>query len=50
MMMGLGGEVDALHYRFHKEVIERSGFTDTDFQEVMAEFGTKIQLVEDLMR
>ena len=50
MMMGLGGEVDALHYRFHKEVIERSGFTDTDFQEVMADFGTKIQLVEDLMK
>ncbi len=50
MMMGLGGEVDALHYRFHKKVIERSGFTDTDFQEVMAEFGTKIQLVEDLMK
>ena len=50
MMMGLGGEVDALHYRFHKEVIERSGFTDTDFQEVMAEFGTKIQLVEEMIR
>ena len=50
MMMGLGGEVDALHYRFHKKVIERSGYTDTDFQEVMAEFGTKIQLVEDLMK
>ena len=50
MMMGLGGEVDALHYRFHKEVIERSGFTDTDFQEVMADFGTKIQLVEEMIR
>ena len=33
-----------------KGVIERSGFTDTDFQEVMADFGTKIQLVEDLMK
>ena len=50
MMMGLGGEADALHYRFHKDVIERSGFTDKDFQAVMADFGTKLQLVEDLMK
>lgn len=50
MMMGIGGGADGLYYRFHKEVIESLGFTDKDFQEIMANFGTKLQLVEEMIK
>ena len=49
MMMGIGGGADGLYYRFHKEVIESLGFTDKDFQEIMANFGTKLQSVEEMI-
>jgi putative nucleotidyltransferase with HDIG domain len=49
MMMGVGGGLDALAYRFHKEVIKRLEFTERDLQEIMAMFGEKLQHVESLV-
>lgn len=49
MMMGVGGGLDGLAYRFHKEVIDILEFTDRDLQEIMAMFGEKLQHVESLV-
>jgi len=49
MMMGIGGGSDALFYRFHKGVVETMGFSEIDIQQIIAEFGGKLQLVEDLV-
>ncbi len=49
MMMGVGGGLDGLAYRFHKEVINRLEFTERDLQEIMAMFGEKLQYVESLV-
>jgi len=49
MMMGVGGGLDGLAYRFHKEVIKRLEFTERDLQEIMAMFGEKLQHVESLV-
>jgi len=49
MMMGVGGGLDGLAYRFHKEVVKRLQFTDRDLQEVMAMFGEKLEHVESLV-
>jgi putative nucleotidyltransferase with HDIG domain len=48
MMMGIGGGSDGLAYRFHGETTERLGFSQMDFQMVMADFGEKLREVEDL--
>jgi putative nucleotidyltransferase with HDIG domain len=49
MMMGIGGGMDGLAYRFHKDVISRLEFTEKDLQEIMALFGEKLQHVESLV-
>jgi putative nucleotidyltransferase with HDIG domain len=49
MMIGIGVGSDGLAYRFRREVVERLGFSDRDFQEVMAGFGEKLRKVEDLI-
>ena len=49
MMMGIGGGMDGLAYRFHKDVITRLDFTEKDLQEIMALFGEKLQHVESLV-
>jgi putative nucleotidyltransferase with HDIG domain len=48
MMMGVGGGLDGLAYRFHKEVINRLEFTDRNLQKIMAMFGEKLRHVESL--
>jgi len=49
MMMGIGGGLDGLAYRFHEEVVKRLEFTERDLQEIMAMFGEKLQHVESLV-
>ena len=49
MMMGVGGGLDGLAYRFHKEVVKRLEFTERDLQEIMAMFGEKLEHVESLV-
>jgi len=49
MMMGVGGGLDGLAYRFHKEVIKRLEFTERDLQKIMALFGEKLEQVESLV-
>ncbi len=49
MMMGVGGGLDGLAYRFHKEVINRLEFTDRNLQKIMAMFGEKLRHVESLV-
>jgi putative nucleotidyltransferase with HDIG domain len=49
MMMGIGVGSDGLAYRFRKDVVEGLGFSDRDFQEVMAGFGEKLRQVEELV-
>ena len=49
MMMGVGVGSDGLAYRFRHEVAIDLGFTEKDFQEVMAGFGDKFQYVEELL-
>jgi putative nucleotidyltransferase with HDIG domain len=49
MMMGVGGGLDGLAYRFHEEVVKRLEFTERDLQEIMAMFGEKLQHVESLV-
>lgn len=49
MMMGIGVGSDGLAYRFYKEIVEELGFSDRDFQEVMAGFGEKINEVNALV-
>ena len=49
MMMGIGGGLDGLAYRFHKEVLKRLEFTEKDLQEIMAMFGEKLEHVESLV-
>ncbi|MBN1105306.1 MAG: HDOD domain-containing protein [Deltaproteobacteria bacterium] len=49
MMMGIGVGCDGLAYRFRREVVERLGFSDRDFQEIMAGFGERLHQVEELI-
>jgi len=49
MMIGVGVGSDGLAYRFRKDVIDKLGFSDRDFQEVMAGFGEKLRKVEELV-
>jgi putative nucleotidyltransferase with HDIG domain len=48
MMMGIGGGSDGLAYRFHEEVTEGLGFSQTDLQEIMVEFAVQLGDVERL--
>jgi putative nucleotidyltransferase with HDIG domain len=49
MMMGIGGGVDGLAYRFHRDVLEKLGITPLDLQEIIASFGSEMKRVEDLL-
>ncbi|MEW6667452.1 MAG: HDOD domain-containing protein [Thermodesulfobacteriota bacterium] len=49
MMMGIGVGSDGLAYRFRRDVVEGLGFSDRDFQDVMAGFGDKLRQVEELV-
>ncbi|MBW2605031.1 MAG: HDOD domain-containing protein [Deltaproteobacteria bacterium] len=49
MMMGVGGGLDGLAYRFQKEVVHRLEFTEWDLQEIMAISGEKLQHIESLV-
>ena len=49
MMMGIGVGADGLSYRFHEDVVNKLGFTEVDFQALMAGFGEKLSHVEELM-
>jgi putative nucleotidyltransferase with HDIG domain len=49
MMIGIGVGSDGLAYRFRRDVVEKFGFTDRDFQEIMAGFGEELRKVEDLI-
>ncbi|MFO7784299.1 MAG: HDOD domain-containing protein [Thermodesulfobacteriota bacterium] len=50
MTMGIGVGSDGLAYRFHKQVMGDLGFTDREYQEVIAGFGDKISQVEELIQ
>ncbi|MBW1721254.1 MAG: HDOD domain-containing protein [Deltaproteobacteria bacterium] len=49
MMMGIGVGSDGLSYRFDRDAAEQLGFSERDFQEIIAGFGEKIQKVEELI-
>jgi len=49
MMMGIGGGADGLAYRFHKDVLDQMEIDSMDLQEIIANFGEKMQKVDDLM-
>jgi putative nucleotidyltransferase with HDIG domain len=49
MMMGIGVGSDGLSYRFHQEAVDRLGFSERDFQDIIAGYGEKLQQVEGLM-
>jgi putative nucleotidyltransferase with HDIG domain len=50
MMMGIGGGVDGLAYRFHKDVLAQLGITPIDLQGIIASFGSEMKKVEDLLK
>jgi putative nucleotidyltransferase with HDIG domain len=49
MMMGIGGGVDGLAYRFHDEVMKRLNITEMDFQAIIADFGENMQKLDALL-
>lgn len=49
MMMGIGVGSDGLAYRFHKDLLQKQGFTDLDLQMIIAGFGEKISHVEEML-
>lgn len=50
MMMGIGGGVDGLAYRFHKDVLRNLGISPIDLQEIIASFSEDMQKVETLLQ
>jgi putative nucleotidyltransferase with HDIG domain len=50
MMMGIGVGSDGLAYRFRGDVARELGFSEKDFQEVMAGFGETFHHVEELLK
>ena len=49
MMMGIGGGVDGLAYRFHQDVLVKLNISPQDLQEIIASFGSQMKKVEDLL-
>jgi HD-like signal output (HDOD) protein len=47
MMMGIGGGLDGLAYRYHQDVVDRLHFSDMDLQETIANFQEKFRSVEE---
>ena len=50
MMIGVGGGVDGLSYRYHQEVMDRLNFSDVDLQKTIAEFWEQLRDVEGLIQ
>ncbi len=49
MMIGVGVGSDGLAYRLHKKVIDNLGFTILDLGKIIAEFGDKVDQVEEII-
>lgn len=49
MMMGVGVGCDGLSYRFRRDVVDQLGFSERDFQGIMAGFGENLQQVEEIV-
>lgn len=49
MMMGIGGGVDGLAYRFYNDVLKRLNITEMDFQAIMVDFGENMQKLDELL-
>ena len=47
MMMGIGGGLDGLAYRYHQDVVDQLHFSDMDVQETIANFQEKFRSVEE---
>jgi hypothetical protein len=49
MMMGIGGGVDGLSYRFHQDVMGLLEISDVDVQEIIAGFAMNYSKVEGFL-
>jgi putative nucleotidyltransferase with HDIG domain len=49
MMTGIGVGSDGLAYRHHKDIVDRLGLSNTEFQETIAAFMDKLSDVEELI-
>ena len=49
MMMGVGVGSDGLAYRFHRNVVERLGLTERDFQKIIVGFVEKLKQLETMI-
>lgn len=50
MMIGVGGGVDGLSYRYQQDVMDRLNFSDIDLQKTIAEFWEQLRDVEALIQ
>jgi putative nucleotidyltransferase with HDIG domain len=50
MMIGIGGGVDGLAYRFYDGVLAQMNIRDIDLQEIIADFGAGMGQVEQLLQ
>ncbi|MFO7496259.1 MAG: HDOD domain-containing protein [Desulfobacterales bacterium] len=50
MMIGIGGGVDGLAYRFYDGVLTQMNIGDVDLQEIIADFGASMYQVEQLLQ
>jgi putative nucleotidyltransferase with HDIG domain len=50
MMIGIGGGVDGLAYRFYDGVLTQMNIRDVDLQEIIADFGAGMGQVEQLLQ
>lgn len=50
MMIGIGGGVDGLAYRFYDGVLAQMNIRDVDLQEIIADFGASMGQVEELLQ
>jgi putative nucleotidyltransferase with HDIG domain len=50
MMIGIGGGVDGLAYRFYDGVLSQMNIRDIDLQEIIADFGASLGQVEQLLQ
>jgi putative nucleotidyltransferase with HDIG domain len=50
MMIGIGGGVDGLAYRFYDGVLSQMNIRDVDLQEIIADFGASMYQVEQLLQ
>ncbi len=50
MMMGIGGGVDGLAYRFHNDVMKELGISHQDVQQIILDSTLNMQKVEELTK